>query len=366
MAVAQAVTADLRLQLLRQTRSETRFSQILLGIEQRERTLLLCDFGGGGIGFVAHVLGDLRRHLARGLRVVAQAQHDQRVAQAGEAESDTPLVACFLGLLGKRPHGGVEDVVEHANRDVHDLAEGLEVERCFLGERICDERGQVHAAKAAAAVRRQQLFTAGIARLDHLAVGKIVIPVPVIEEDNARLRMIVGRHHDLLPQIARLDLAVDPQAIASLLAFRTLIVGAGRGLVRQFPVAVLFHCPHEGVRDGHADIEVAQIAVVLRVDELLDVGMIAAENPHLRAAAGACRFHRLAALVEHAHVRHWAARAALRTAHQRALGPDRGKVVADSAAAAHGFRGLHQMRRRCPACRRPSRTPSRRPAARSS
>jgi hypothetical protein len=55
---------------------------------------------------------------ARFLRVVAQAQHDERVAQAGEAEADAALGHGFVVLLRQRPVGHVEHVVEHADRDL--------------------------------------------------------------------------------------------------------------------------------------------------------------------------------------------------------------------------------------------------------
>ncbi len=77
--------------------------------------------------------------------------------------------------------------------------------------------------------------------------------------------------------------------------------------------------------------------MVLGVDEVLDVGVVTAQDAHLRAAARAGGFHRFAALVEHAHVRHRPARRALGAAHPRALGTDCGKVVAHTAAPAHGL-----------------------------
>src|SRR4029077_8857692 len=63
---------------------------------------------------------------------------------------------------------------------------------------------------------------------------------------------------------------------------------------------------------------------------------------HLRAAARAGRFDRLARAVEDAHVGHWAAGARVRAFHLGAFRPDGGEVVAHAAAAAHGLRGLEQ------------------------
>ena len=82
--------------------------------------------------------------------------------------------------------------------------------------------------------------------------------------------------------------------------------------------------------------------VVLGVDEGLDVRMVAAQHPHLRAAPRARRFHRFAGAVEHAHVGDRPGSAAVGALDQRILGADGGKIVTHAAAAAHGLRRLLQ------------------------
>src|SRR5574343_437865 len=84
-----------------------------------------------------------------------------------------------------------------------------------------DEQGQVDRTQAAATVRRQRLFGAGIGRLDDFAVIEVVVLVHAVEEQDARLGVVVGRLHDLVPQVAGAHLAIDPQAVFTL-------VGAGR------------------------------------------------------------------------------------------------------------------------------------------
>ena len=108
----------------RQARGEVAAGEVEVGVEQREGAAFLGQFDRGQVGAVAHVFGNLGRHGARLGGVVAQAQHDQRVAQAGEAEADAALGLRFGVLLRQRPVGGVEHVVEHAHRDVDDPAEG--------------------------------------------------------------------------------------------------------------------------------------------------------------------------------------------------------------------------------------------------
>jgi hypothetical protein len=72
---------------------------------------------------------------------------------------------------------------------------------------------------------------------------------------------------------------------------------------------------HEVVGDADRDVEVREVALVLGVDEVLDVRVVAAQHAHLRAAARAGRLDRLAGAVEHAHVRDRAARARARALH---------------------------------------------------
>ncbi len=324
------------------------------------------EFDRGQVGAIAHEFGNLGGGLARFVRVVAQAQHDQRVAQAGEAEADAALGGGFGLLLGQRPVGDVEHVVEHAHRHVDDLAEGGVVEIGGFLEGVIDETGQVDRAEAAAAVGRQRLLGAGVGRLDGLAVVEVVVLVHAVEEQDARLGVVVGRAHDLVPQLARGHLAIDPQAVVALVGAGLLDVGAGLGAMHQFDIAVGFDRLHEGVGDADRDVEVGQVALVLGVDEGFDIRVVAAQHAHLRAAAAAGGFDGLAGAVEHAHVGDRAGSARLRALHMGADRADGGKVVADAAAAAHGFGGLRTARCRCPDGRRRLRKSSRRPVARNS
>ena len=54
-------------------------------------------------------------------RAVAQAEHDQRVGQAGDAEPDAALGDRLLPLLLQRKARDVDDVVHHAHRHRHQI-----------------------------------------------------------------------------------------------------------------------------------------------------------------------------------------------------------------------------------------------------
>ena len=154
--------------------------------------------------------------------------------------------------------------------------------------------------------------------------------------------MVVGRVHDLFPQVACRHLAVDPQAVFALEGAFGHLPGIGFRTVDQFDILVLFDGFHEHVGDANGNIEIGQVALVFGVDEILDVRMVTAQHAHLRAAARAGGFDGFAGAVEHAHVRYRAAGVGLRALDLGALGPDRREVITDAAAAAHGFGGFLQ------------------------
>ena len=93
--------------------------------------------------------------------------------------------------------------------------------------------------------------------------------------------------------------------------------------------------------DRHVEVVPAALRM-LGLDEFEQVGMVAVEHGHLRAAPRAGAFDGAARRVEHVHIAARPRRRRTGGVHARALGPDRGEVVADAAAAAHGFGRLQQ------------------------
>ena len=170
MAVAHAVRGDFFRELGRQPRRKPRRGEILFGVEQRERAFFLRNRVGCRVRFIAHEFGDRSTHAPRLLGIVFEPEHDQRVAEPGEPEPDAALGARFGVLLRQRPHRHVEHVVEHAHRRMYDTRERPEIEARFGPEGVRHERGEIDAAQAAAAVRRQRLLAAGIRGIKTLAV----------------------------------------------------------------------------------------------------------------------------------------------------------------------------------------------------
>jgi hypothetical protein len=154
----------------------------------------------------------------------------------------------------------------------------------LVGERMRDVLRQVDRAQAAAAIRRQRLLGAGIGRLDGFAVVEVVVAVHPVDEQDARLGVVVRRAHDLIPQVARPYLAVDPQAV---LALVDVLARPGLRLVDELEAGVFLDGAHEFIGHAYRDVEVGEVALVLGVDEFLHVRVVAAQHAHLRASARA-------------------------------------------------------------------------------
>ena len=96
---------------------------------------------------------------------------------------------------------------------------------------------------------------------------------------------------------------------------------------------------HERIGNADRNVEIVQPpGFGLGADELGNIGVVAAQHPHLRPAPRARTFHRGARLVEHMHIADRAGGRRIRALHPRALGADRAEIIADPAATAHGFR----------------------------
>ncbi len=188
----------------------------------------------------------------------------------------------------------------------------------FSREGLRDELRQIDGAEETGAIGRQRLLAAGIRRPDLLAIAEIVGGVDAIDENHARLGIIVGRAHDALPQRPRLHRAID------------------FAVEHEIPRRVRFHRLHEGVRDEHRDVEIAQPQRIrLGVNEKLDIGMRAVKRAHHGPAPGASRHNGAAHGVPHIHEAHRPRSIGADAFDQRALGTQRREIMADAAALLH-------------------------------
>ena len=189
-------------------------------------------------------------------------------------------------LLGQRELRDVDDIVHHPHAIRHQCPQLVEIEPGLRRKRRVDQPRQVDRSQQTSAVGRQGLLAARIGRLDRLAIPEIVAAIDAVDKDHAGLGIGIGRAHDLVPQLARRQDLGD---------------GAGK---RQFPGRVFFDRLHKGVGRQHREIEHAQPAgFALGVDKGFDVGMVAAQGRHHRAAAIAGAHDRAAHRVPHIHKR---------------------------------------------------------------
>ncbi len=264
------------------------------------------------------------------------------------------LAQDLVALLRQRQAVDLDDVVEHAREDLDDLAVFRPVELGVVGEGVAHEAREVHRAEQAGAVGRQRLLAAGVGGADVLAPPVVVHLVDAVDQDEARLREIVGGRHDDVPHAARrqrlVDAAGDEARVVGdvLLGVRPLAPHELRGVgevrrlglellardrERELPVAILAHGAHELVGDEQREIELAQPAVLaLGADEFHGVRVADVERAHLRAAATAGRRHGEAHLVVDIHERQRAGGVGARARHVRPARTQRRELVADAAA----------------------------------
>ena len=210
-------------------------------------------------------------------------------------------------ICGKRIRIHLDDIVEEAHgQPYHALELGPVDARAALVIRLREAR-DVDRTEVARVPRRQALLTARICRLDQRDVGRRIgrAPVDAIDEDHAGIAGPPRRAHDAVEHLAR-GQAGRPEAGAR---------------VDQVVFAARREGGHEGIGRGHRDVEVRDPAVELALDELEDIRVIDAEDPHVGAAAAAPLLHRLRRRVEHAKKGHRARRAPARwTARGRSSG----------------------------------------------
>ena len=234
-------------------------------------------------------------------------------------------------LLGQRKARDVDDVVHHPHGVGDERRQPIGVEPRLGGERVVDKPRQVQRAEEARAVRRQRLLSAGVGRVDPFAIPQVVAAIDAVDEDDAGFGIGVGRAHDLVPQFARGEHLGD--------ALR--LIGAAKG---QLPRSVLGDRLHKGVGHQHTEVEHPEApGLGLRLDERLDVGVLAAEGRHHRAAAIARAHDRAAHRVPHIHERQGARGVGADPVHRRALRPEGREIIADAAALLHRQRRLAQM-----------------------
>ncbi len=127
VAVAQTAAAYALLNVLRQ-RLDERLLQQGIALEERKAALLLCQRHRCTIGGVAHGAHDRRGKLPCRIAAVVQTEHDERIRQPGDAETDAAAATGLLLLRRQRKTRQVDDIVEHAYRNPSGLGDAVQID----------------------------------------------------------------------------------------------------------------------------------------------------------------------------------------------------------------------------------------------
>src|ERR687885_1722701 len=216
------------------------------------------------------VVDELHHLLSEGetlLGVVGDAELDQQVGEAHDAEAYAAVPAAHLVYLRQRVVVHLDNVVEKADRGVDRLAQVVPV--YVAGFAILPvEALQVDASEVARVVGGQVSLRTRVRGL----YGKLrggVVGVDLVYKDHTRLAVEPGPLDDPGEEVPR------PHRPRYRLVPR----------VYEVEVLILLYGLHKGVGDGDRDVEVVDlVVVVLAGDELLDVGVIHPEDAHVRPA----------------------------------------------------------------------------------
>ena len=264
--------------------------------EVREDAALAGQLLRSPLGFFVDEAHDLMRQGDAFGRVVRDAQLDQQVGPAHDAQPDLAVALGHLLDLGQGVAVHIDDVVEEVHGRPRDPPQLVPIDLAVL-----QHEGQVDGTEVATLVRKERLFTAGIGRLDRPDVRRRIVAVEAVEEDDAGLAVLPRQLDDQVEHLAGVVPGhLDPVA-----------------RVTHRVVASLAHRAHEVLGQPHRDVEVVEdVLLFLGGDELQDVGVVDPQDAHVGAPPRPALLDRLGGRVEHLHERDRAAGHAHGRAHQ--------------------------------------------------
>ena len=156
------------------------------GIFQNLKEAALTMQQGGGIGY------DFSTLRPKGAPVTgggADASGPLSVREPRHAEADAPLRLRFVALFGKGEARDVDHIVHRAHGHVDEFGKLRLVDMRIAREGFLHQRGEIHRAEKASAIRRQGLLAARVRRANFLGIVEIVPLVDAVDEDDARFRI---------------------------------------------------------------------------------------------------------------------------------------------------------------------------------
>jgi len=250
-------------------------------LEVGEHAALAGQLLAGRAGLVVDEAHDIAGDLAGVFGVVGHLEAQQHVGEAHDAETDLAVALGHPLDLGQRVAIDVDDVVQEAHRGAHDAAEGAVVDVA-----VGHDPAEVDGAQVAALVGQQGLLAARVGALDLAQLRRGVVRIDAVDEDDAGVAVLPGQRDHAVENLAGLQGAHH-------------VAGAR---VDQRVVLVGVDGAHEGVGDGHRDVEVVEaVVVLLGPDEVEDVRVIDAHDAHVGAAPRAALLDGLGGGIEDVH-----------------------------------------------------------------
>ena len=186
-----------------------------------------------------------------------------------------------------------------------------------------DQTRQIDRAQQTGPIGWQRLFPAGVRGCDGFAIAQIIGLIDPIDENHSRLGKLIGRLHNLIPELARRKRFVN-------LPFK-----------HQIPIAIRLHRRHKRIRYQHRNIEHAQPRRIrFRSNKIFNIGVITAQCGHHRATARSRAHNGAAHTVPDIHERERPRCICSHALDQSAFGADRAKIIPDPSALLHGQRGF--------------------------
>ena len=144
--------------------------------------------GQTGRGGVAFGIDEAHDALGQGdarLGIIGDAQLEEQVGKAHDAQADLAVAAHGLVDAFQREARGVDDVVQEAHGQMHHLLQAVPVDTGRGGIFVMlvaghKEAGQIDGAQVAGLVGQQGLFAAGVGGFDLALGGRGVVAVDAV------------------------------------------------------------------------------------------------------------------------------------------------------------------------------------------
>ncbi len=184
-------------------------------VDGGEGTALAGQVDAGDHGVVAHELHHLGAEFLPFGGAVAHAHVVHQVRQAHDAQADAAVAAGGFLQLGHSRDVlvGVHHIIQEAGGVFRRFAQLLPIHLVVGGEVL----GQVDRTQAAVLVGSQILLTAGVGGFQLVEMGDGIAAVGGIQEEHARLAVVVGLLDDLLEELAGAHALVDLERDARIL-----------------------------------------------------------------------------------------------------------------------------------------------------